>query len=131
MSRWLPKDETKWWFEAAERTFQPLVSTLGFRIVERHFHFQGNYLVYERDDAVFVIECGSDWNSLSGDLWIGPAGARRGGPIERVLGEVEPATEWAYASTSEPVDSEAMIAAMEAWERGITRHLPGLLATLG
>ena len=37
----MSRDETDWWFQAAEAAFRPLEAELGFAIVERHRHFQG------------------------------------------------------------------------------------------
>ena len=123
-----PPDETKWWFPAAESAFKALESDLGFEIVERHYHFQGNYIVYERDDAKFVVEAGSDWNSLSGDLWVGLPGEREHGDMAVLLASVEPSTDWRYDGSSGPVDRAAMAATMDLWAAGIAEHLPTLVA---
>jgi hypothetical protein len=120
--------ETDWWFQAAEAAFQPLEAELGFTIVERHYHFQGNFIAYERHDARFVVEAGSDWNALEGDLWAGSPGDRRVGPIESVLAAVDPETDWRFTSTSGPVDRTAMVAVMELWAAGIVQHLDSLVA---
>jgi hypothetical protein len=122
------RDETDWWFQAAEAAFQPLEVELGFTIVERHDHFQGNFIAYERRDARFVVEAGSDWNALVGDLWIGSPGDRRGGPIASVLAAVDPETDWRFTCTSGPIDRTAMAAVMELWAAGIAQHLDSLVA---
>lgn len=121
-------DETKWWFPAAESAFAVLESDLGFEIVERHHHFQGNYIVYERSDARFIVEAGSDWDTLVGMLAVGRPGHRHGDDIWNVLGPVDPTKDWRYDSSSAPIDRDAMAAKMEQWATGIVEHLPALVA---
>jgi hypothetical protein len=121
-------DETKWWFSAAETAFAVLESELGFEIVERHYHFQGNYIVYERSDARFIVEAGSDWDTLAGMLAVGRPGHRHGDDIRNVLGSVDPNKDWHYNSSSEPIDRDAMTAKMKQWATGIVEHLPALVA---
>jgi hypothetical protein len=124
----MSRDETDWWFQAAEAAFRPLEAELGFAIVERHRHFQGNFIAYERHDARFVVEAGSDWNALLGDLWVGSPGHRRPRPIASMLAALDPGTAWRFSSTSEPVDRTAMAAKMELWAAGIVQHLDALVA---
>ena len=124
----MSRDETDWWFQAAEAAFRPLEAELGFAIVERHRHFQGNFIAYERHDARFVVEAGSDWNALLGDLWVGSPRHRRPRPIASLLAALDPGTAWRFSSTSEPVDRTAMAAKMELWAAGIVQHLDALIA---
>jgi hypothetical protein len=124
----MAQDETDWWFPAAESAFRVLESELGFEIVKRHYHFQGNFIVYERDDARFVVESGPDWNSLSGMLSVGLAGHRHGGEIETILASLDPTKAWRYNSSSGPIDRVTMVATMKLWATGIVTHLPTLLA---
>ena len=40
-------DETAWWFAKAEATFAFLLRDFDAVIVERYFHFKGNYIDYQ------------------------------------------------------------------------------------
>jgi hypothetical protein len=121
-------DETDWWFRAAESAFAMLVSDQGFEIVERFRHFRGNSITYGRGDAVFILEAGADYNSLSGRLFVGPQGHVRGDEIHNVLAAVDPTTDWRYDGSPDPIDRTAMVAKMDQWAAGIVTHLPTLLA---
>lgn len=48
-------DETAWWFSTAERTFEFLVRDFDAVIVERYYHFKGNYITYQGPLFRFVI----------------------------------------------------------------------------
>ena len=41
----MQQDETDWWFDEVERTFGFLERDLGLRLVKRHRHHEGNFVI--------------------------------------------------------------------------------------
>lgn len=116
-------DETRWWFQTAELTFGFLESEFGMAIVKRHYHQEGNYIVYEGPTWSFSIECAPDWNSMSAWVTFDPRSWSKGGPIEDVLAQSEPETDWRFHGDSGPVNRSAVIRTMDLWARGLRDHI--------
>lgn len=116
-------DETRWWFQTAELTFGFLEAEFGMAIVKRHYHQEGNFIVYEGPTWSFSIECAPDWNSMSAWVTFDPSSSLKSGPIEAVLAQSEPETDWRFHGDSGPVDRAAVIRTMDLWARGLRDYI--------
>ena len=123
-------DETAWWFAKAEATFAFLLRDFDAVIVERYFHFKGNYIDYQGPGFRFDVECAPDWNSLFGSLaiWRPDGTLYVAGDIDELLIEIAPETDWRFLADSGPVDRVAVAEAMDLWAAGLRVHLPTMTA---